>query len=139
MKRHPVTSFHSHFEFKCADIRVRSQRHLMFATKQQREFLANAKSWYIEVTFKLCRHPFTQLVTVDAFVRKDDHAKLVLLLFVLMSEMSYASNNDTDGWHHGLNRRVSGRGKLLSTFSSSSFTEWLCLQLSRSAWYLRRN
>lgn len=85
----------------------------MFATKQQREFLANAKSWYIEVTFKLCRHPFTQLVTVDAFVRKDDHAKLVLLLLVHMSEMSYASNNDTEGWHHGLNRRVSGRGKLL--------------------------
>ena len=36
-------------------------------------------------TFKLCRHPFSQLLTVNAFVRADDHAKQVPLLFVLMS------------------------------------------------------
>ena len=44
-----------------------------------------AKSWYIDSTFKLCRHPFNQLMTVNAFVRTDDHAKQVPLLFVLMS------------------------------------------------------
>ena len=36
-------------------------------------------------TFKLCRPPFTQLFTINAFVRQDDHAKQVPLLFVLMS------------------------------------------------------
>ena len=77
-------------EFLRADVRVRSQRHLMFATKQQLQFLASAKSWYIDATFKLCRHPFTQLMTINAFVRKDDHAKQVPLLFVLMSRRKKA-------------------------------------------------
>lgn len=77
-------------EFLRADVRVQSQRHLMFATKQQLEFLASAKSWYIDAMFKLCRHPFTQLMTINAFVRKDDHAKQVPLLFVLMSRRKKA-------------------------------------------------
>ena len=72
-------------EFLRADLRFRSQRHLVFATDQQLEFLARAKSWYINATFKLCRRPFSKLMTVNAFVRKDDHAKQVLLLFMLMS------------------------------------------------------
>lgn len=72
-------------EFLRADVRVQSRRHLMFATSQQLQQLARAKTWYIDATFKLCRHPFSQLMTVNAFVRKDDHAKQVPLLFVLMS------------------------------------------------------
>ena len=36
-------------------------------------------------TFKLCRPPFTQLLTVNAFVKQDDHSKQVPLLFVVMS------------------------------------------------------
>ena len=47
--------------------------------------LSRSKSWYIDGTFKLCRHPFTQLVSINAFVRTEDHAKQVPLVFALMS------------------------------------------------------
>ena len=57
----------------------------MFATEQQLQYLARAKNWYVDGTFKLCRPPFTQLLTVNAFVKQDDHAKQVPLLFVVMS------------------------------------------------------
>ena len=36
-------------------------------------------------TFKLCRPPFSQLFSINAFVRQGDYAKQVPLLFVLMS------------------------------------------------------
>ena len=42
-------------------------------------------AWYIDGTFKLCRQPFSQLLTVNAFVRNDDHVKQVPLVFVVMS------------------------------------------------------
>ena len=45
-----------------SDLEVRDRRHLM-----------------------LCRKPFTQLLTVNAFVRKEECAKQVPLVFVLMS------------------------------------------------------
>ena len=46
---------------------------------------ANYKNWYVDDTFKLCKAPFTQLLTVNAFVRRKDHAKQVPLVFALMS------------------------------------------------------
>ena len=57
----------------------------MFATDKQLQHLQKAKSWYMDSTFKLCCHPFVQLLTVNIFVCKEDHAKQVPLLFVLMS------------------------------------------------------
>ena len=57
----------------------------MFATDHQLEVLSKAKSWYIDGTFKLCRQPFRQLVSINAFVRTDDYVKQVPLVFVLMS------------------------------------------------------
>lgn len=71
--------------FLRAAVRVHGRRHLIFATDQQMGHIIRAKSWYIDGTFKLCRHPFSQLLTVNAFVRKEDYAKQVPQLFVFMS------------------------------------------------------
>lgn len=71
--------------FLRADIETCGRRHLIFASDEQLEKLSKAKCWYVDGTFKLCRPPFTQLFTINAFVRQGDHAKQVPLLFVLMS------------------------------------------------------
>ena len=66
-------------------LKVLNRRHLIFATDAQLKTLSRAKNWYVDGTFKLCKAPFTQLLTVNAFVRSEDHAKQVPLVFVLMS------------------------------------------------------
>ena len=67
------------------DLTVNGRRHLVFATAEQLVHLHKAKTWYIDGTFKLVRHPFTQLLTINAFVRKEQDTKQVPLVFVLMS------------------------------------------------------
>ena len=71
--------------FLQSDVRVKNRRHLVFATHQELEQLSKAKSCYVDGTFKLVRHPFTQLLTINAFVRAGEYAKQVPLAFVLMS------------------------------------------------------
>ena len=71
--------------FLKADICSRSKRHLVFATNQQLQQLVQAKNWYVDGTFKLCGQPFSQLFTINAFVRSGEQAKQVPLLFVVMS------------------------------------------------------
>ena len=93
----------------------------MFATDQQLEHLARSKSWYIDGTFKLCRHPFTQLLTVNAFVKKDDHAKQVPLLFVLMS-----------GRKKGDYRKV--LKKLLEILPSAPAVQQITLDFEKAIW-----
>ena len=83
--RFELDAAHIPADFLRADVTVRERRHLIFATTQQIEYLIKAKSWYLDGTFKLCRYPFTQLLTINAFVRADDHAKQVPLMFALMS------------------------------------------------------
>ena len=68
-----------------AFFQVLDRRHLMFATNQQLDVLSRAKTWYVNGTFKLCRSPFKQLLTVNAFVRSGECTKQVPLLFVIMS------------------------------------------------------
>lgn len=67
------------------DVRVKERRHLILATKPQLEQLAKVKSWYMDATFKLVRKPFTQLLSINAFVRSGQYAKQVPLVFVLTS------------------------------------------------------
>ena len=68
-----------------ADLSVHGCCRIIFATDDQLLHLSKSKTWYIDSTFKLVRHPFKQLLTINAFIRKDDHAKQVPLVFVLMS------------------------------------------------------
>ena len=56
-------------------LKIGSRRHLIFATDAQLSALSGAKNWYVDGTFKL-------LLTVNAFVRSEDHAKQVPLVFV---------------------------------------------------------
>ena len=64
---------------------MRSRRHLIFATTEQLEILSKVKQWHVDGTFKLCREPFTQLFTINAFTRQDEFVKQVPLVHVLMS------------------------------------------------------
>ncbi|XP_064650934.1 uncharacterized protein LOC135502208 [Lineus longissimus] len=49
------------------------------------QLLTESKTWYIDGTFKVVKEPFTQLLSVHAFVRQGDDMKQVPLMFVLMS------------------------------------------------------
>lgn len=71
--------------FLVSDIEIRNKRHLVFAVEAQLELQAKAKTWYIDDTFKLVRRPFTQLLTINAFVRSGESFKQVSLVYVLMS------------------------------------------------------
>ena len=74
---------HIQQDFIRADITVNQRRHLIFATQQQLDLLACAKTWYMHATF--VRPPFTQLFSIHAFVRHDNSLKQVPLVFAVMS------------------------------------------------------
>lgn len=70
------------------DIMVDGSRHLVFATDTQLGVLQQAKTWYVDGTFKVLRpkDPFMQLFSIHAFIKKDGNSKQVPLAFVFMSK-----------------------------------------------------
>ena len=56
-----------------------------FATNTQLHLLADSTIWYIDGTFKVVSRPFTQMVSVHAFLKKDSDMKQVPLVFAMMS------------------------------------------------------
>ena len=75
--------------FLKADVKCEHNRHLIFATDTQLFYLAEARRWYGDGTFKIVKHPFVQLYTIHAFVKKGDATKQVPLVFIFMSGKSY--------------------------------------------------
>jgi len=49
------------------------------------EFLTNAKTWYVDATFKNIKQPFTQLFSIHAFVKEDGELMQAPLAFVVLS------------------------------------------------------
>ncbi len=58
------------------------QRHLIFATRTQLTLLARCRRWYIDGTFKVIAKPFTQLLSIHGFLKKDDMMKQVIVTFM---------------------------------------------------------
>ena len=67
------------------NIKTRKSHHLLFANDKMIDILSQAKHWFIDGTFKIVRQPFTQLLSVHAFIKCDDSLKQIPLMFVVMS------------------------------------------------------
>lgn len=74
--------------FLQSDIQHDGQRHLLFMSDLQMRYLAEARAWYIDGTFKAARKPFIQLVSIHCFITSEDGdgaMKQVPLCYILMS------------------------------------------------------
>jgi len=89
--KHPTTldfellDDHVPSQFLCGDVHKNGTCHLIFATDAQLEFLTNAKTWYVDATFKVIKQSFTQLFSIHAFVKKDGESMQTPLAFIVMS------------------------------------------------------
>lgn len=72
-------------EFYRTTVPSKERRHVIFATNSQLQLLSRAKTWYIDGTFKVVKAPFTQLLSIHAFVKAEGNMKQLPLCFVLMS------------------------------------------------------
>jgi hypothetical protein len=71
---------HIRHDFFPGEVHVKEHKYLLLSTSEQLQILATVKTWYIDGTFKLCRHPCVQLFSITAFVKHADHAKQVTLI-----------------------------------------------------------
>ena len=58
---------------------------MIIVTDTQLGLFCNAKTWYIDWTFKIVNVPFYQLLTVHGFMKSGDEMKQVPLMFVMIS------------------------------------------------------
>ena len=78
--------------FLQADIRDGDCRHIVFCTGDQLSVLDRARTWYMDSTFKVVKRPFTQLLSIHAFVKGDSgEQKQIPLVFGLMSSRTKRS------------------------------------------------
>ena len=73
------------WNFKRSDIRENGERHVIFASDIQLDFLQRAEILFVDATYKTVRRPFYQLFTVHCFVKSGTYMKQVPLCFILMS------------------------------------------------------
>lgn len=72
-------------DFYRKSVQVKERRHIILATDAQIDLLSRAKTWYVDGTFKVVKEPFTQLLSIHAFIKSGECMKQVPLCFVLMS------------------------------------------------------
>ena len=65
------------------DIEVDDHQHPLFGTDKMIDLLSLAKNWFIDATFKIVLQPFTQLLSIHAFIISGNSFEQVPLLFVI--------------------------------------------------------
>jgi hypothetical protein len=63
----------------------REEASLHFNGRETNSFTELYRGWYVDGTFEIIAKPFTQLFSMDGFIRKEQNLKQILLCFVLMS------------------------------------------------------
>ena len=64
------------------DIQVDTKHHILFATDVHLKVLKKAQRWFVDGTFKIVKEPFTQLLTIHAFITENNITKIVTV-FIL--------------------------------------------------------
>lgn len=72
-------------DFNCIDVDASGHCHLLVYTDHQLELLANAKTWFMDATFRVVNRPWLQLFTINSFIRSGTHMKQVPLMYCFMS------------------------------------------------------
>ena len=67
------------------EVTVKKARHFIFVTNTQLKFMSEAYAWYIDGTFKICRDPVKQLLTIHVVMNVADQRVSLPVCFVLMS------------------------------------------------------